>query len=224
MKKVFVALLCLLLTGLCACGPAATKKESTTTTIPETEPAEISTPSSTTIKPSKSDPYSDAIKAYVEKIGMYGYGKLENQCYVLYDIDGDGTKELLLGNADEDWGTYLNCVYTIQDGVAVKQNQYFSPIPEYSTPPPLLFQNGTIKGVTDLDGPQLSRYYRFKNGELKFQIALVDGYGKSSCSYNQNKWDNIPLTVEEMKQIKKEMEGDGQVVELDWKPLAEYGR
>jgi hypothetical protein len=33
-----------------------------------------------------------------------------------------------------------------------------------------------------------------------------------------------PITQAEFDRVQNEMEGDGQVVELDWKPLAEYGR
>ena len=154
MKKLFVLLLCLLLTGICACRrtspetPATTNQEQKTDeekTIGSTKP---SVPrSETTI--SKNDPYSDAIKAYVERCDKYGIlfgeGTPENQLYALYDIDGDGIEELLAGNYIETLGPFLCGVYVIQNGVAVEQENYFLPVPVFATPPPMLFKNGTLR-------------------------------------------------------------------------------
>ena len=40
----------------------------------------------------------------------------------------------------------------------------------------------------------------------------------------RNPSNRIPITEKEYNRLKKEYEGDGKVVEIDWKPLAEYGK
>ena len=73
-----------------------------------------------------------------------------------------------------------------------------------------------------------------ENGELKYQLGLVEEefyggtLGDSFNSYYRinpsNTSKRISIKKREYNRLKKQFEGDGQVVEIDWKPLAEYGR
>ena len=209
MKKLSIVLLCVLLAGLCACGLGELEEE--TSTMPTT--AEID--------PSELALYADVLNPLSER----DYNELWQNRYTLYDLDGDGTKELLLGEylylADE---VTLLSVYSIQDGVAVYQKGFFRDLAaemEFSEPPgtisvPVLYKNGTIR-MGDYG------YYRLENGVIKNTIVLEED-GICYSHIINNPYPPTPITKEEFDRIRKEFEGDGQVVELDWKTLAEYGR
>ena len=217
MKGLRVIALCLTLLVVGACGGVA-NIEGTTLTVVE-------------IDVDESNLYSDELKRIIEAHENHP-DKANYVSYVIYDIDGDGIPELLTGLTG--WG--LVCVYAIQNGVAVEQKEFFVDIASDSGhPPPVLLENGTIRiGGKDWEGCISYGYYRFENGELKRQIALQD---KSETWWVVN-GDEIfkddvytrrdpdgtstSITKAEFKRVQKEFEGDGQVVALDWKPLAEY--
>ena len=209
MKKLFIALLCLLFVGLCACG---------------------GTPSELVI-------YSKVIRKY--KLFSYANSFLGGSVYhpvhnyALYDIDSNGTKELLVGSkmypslGDDIALLYL---YTIRDEKAVDTGFVFW---DGSSLQPLLFQNGTIKTV-DAEMDWIS-YYRFEGDELKLQVCLEDHSGRYEWWLRTEQpgdppppyitvdpEERTPLTQEEFERLREDMEGDGQVVEIDWKPLKEY--
>ena len=196
MKKLFVALLCALLAGLCACGPAGLPKELA--------------------------PYNSVLKAH------HARGRL----YAFYDLDGDGTEELLLGNwtgtADE---MRIHEMHTIGSKKAI----YRDDSPWFSQKPvPHLFENGTIR-IDDVEMNWIF-YYRLEGGEFKCEAWLFDDVGyqqwlelggqeeenKSLYSQKYQDKEDVPLTKEEFEQIQKDMEGGGQIVELDWTPLFKY--
>jgi len=218
MRKVFILLFLPLFVSLCACKSVEVPDETimTTQATTTTEQSEASV-STVTGKTDKNDPSFDTVKAYIKSY----IDNLEGQHYALYSIDGNSTKELLSGLK---WGEqiYLTAVYTIQDGVAVRQEEFRAD--PACGPPPLMFKNGTIVAFDDDGGRQIYYYFRFEAGELKFQVGLNDYY--DSDYYRVDDWDDLPraITKAEFDRVKKELEGDGQVVELDWKPLAEYGR
>jgi hypothetical protein len=149
----------------------------------------------------------------------------------LYDIDGDGVNELLLGSdhmlpehLDDIW---FSDVHKIQNGVAVQQkldvDYWVSAI---------LFENGTIGVKFKFAGSGLenvfeSIYYCFGNGELKLQDEIRDQDGKYFrwiLSVYPLEDPLEPLTKQQYDALVKKYEGNGKVVELDWKPVAEYGR
>jgi hypothetical protein len=75
------------------------------------------------------------------------------------------------------------------------------------------------------EGVESTFYYRFEGGQLKLQIDLVNAWGDYYQAYDIDRVGlGTPITKAEYDRVKAEMEGDGQVVEIDWKPLAEYGR
>ncbi|MCL1951696.1 MAG: hypothetical protein FWF60_02590 [Oscillospiraceae bacterium] len=214
MKKGLIAVLCMLLAGLCACGQVESSEETTTET-----PTTTVAPISVEIKPSEIAAYSEVVKAIKEEFEN-APDQLNHLYYAFYDIDGNGTKELLLG---VEWGghIFLDAVYTIQNGVAVQQEAYF--MDPTIGPPPLLYKNGTIR-VNRVDDTIIFYYYyfRFENGELKLQIMLIDDMGRYFSNIDPMK--RTPITKEEFDRVQREMEGDGQTVALDWKPLEEYGQ
>ena len=69
----------------------------------------------------------------------------------LYDIDGDGGKELLLGGPWSDGVVGLLYVFTIQNDVPVGQPQFR--VDPHSLDRPLVFKNGTIQSGYDNRGP-----------------------------------------------------------------------
>jgi len=219
-KKFFTLILAgLLLLGLTACEGGSIGDGLYSSTRPE--------PSTIEIRTDKEDPYSYTIKELYEiyasaSVDM-NHDYLEDQYYALHDIDDNGTKELLIGS-EEYSGIVLQAVHAIQNGVAVWQEALPSLVADFPEQRSIL-KNGTIrvKSVVADEG-SFFRYYRFEDGELKLQIILLDS--AFGIEYYRREYGNndVPITNEEFDRVQKEMEGDGQVVELDWKPLAEYGR
>lgn len=254
MKRSFCALLALALLCLCACGEAVpatetTTIEATTTEITTTETT-TEVPSTVEIKTGEGDPYSYVIKAYYE-CELSGYKKtneelvqgfeiLENsdistaswwgetQYYALYDIDKNGTKELLLGVYDVEEKMVLFDLYTIQDGIAVEQ--LCVPVPtRYSMG---IDKNGTVyMSHLNQDNPfgffWGIDFHRFKNGQLQFcEAVMVYRHGTQTTyetSYTKiTDWQEgeIEITEKEYNAINKKYEGEE--IELDWRPLSQY--
>ena len=228
-RKVFVVL-SLLFAGLCACGEVvppegtstsmATLNSVTLTTTAEEITADMTRPSATT---AEIKPYFEVIKSKIKMYDAYPE-QLIDQSYVLYDIDDNGTKEVLLG---KEFRGYISLVaiYVIKDGVVVWQEKFMAD-PESGGPPPFVYKNGIIRVHSyDTDDYKNYYYYHLTDGELKFQTLLCDHIDGYFCNneYGSGSRGNS-ITKEEFERLQKEFEGDGQVVELDWKPLAEYGR
>ncbi|MCL2299096.1 MAG: hypothetical protein FWC27_02980, partial [Firmicutes bacterium] len=216
--------LLVLLMGLCAHGVVTPEWETTPHPTRTTEPT---TESTVTITADKDDPLSYVVEEYLE---MYNEILNDNNQYMLphyyflYDVDDNGTKELLIGM--EWWDQIsLYVVYTIQNGEAVLQKG-FRPDP-MSGGPAMLFKNGTIRSVDEWG--YIIAYHRFEDGELRWQTTLIDNYDPQ-FDIGQYYCVDVPddpqktITKAEFDRVRNEFEGDGQVVELDWKPLAEYGR
>jgi len=204
MKKAFSALLCMLLASLCACeafGPSATPGK---------------------IKTNKDDPNSYIIEEY------YGYMNDVNRnvppyYYFAYDVDSNGSVELLLGTEEWDGEIVLWSVFAVQNGVSLWQEE-FSVLGEGgSTLPSLVYRNGTIRTSSFVEEEWL-KYYRFEAGVLKERAWLARTNEGDHYRFYPNDNAKHPIAKEEYDRVKAEMEGDGQVVELDWKPLTEYGR
>ena len=210
MKKLIIATWCFLLLGLCACEMVEPPEETVTTTTTQRLETEKTTSDSSTendTKAEKNKPYDDALKGIIKAHENHP-DQTNYVSYAFYDLDSDGTLELLTGLTG--WGIIV--VYTIENGIAVRQEGFF--VDPVGASPPLLFKNGTIKMGEH-------QYYRLKDGEIK-NTAVVKEDGKY---YSFTIGGPItPITKAEYKRVQKEMEGDGQIVELEWKPLAEYGR
>jgi len=229
MKKLFIASLCLLLAGLCACEPSRQEKPTSSGESTETATTAIAL-STVDVKADENDPFSFVVKELYDDVRSHSidmnYDFLKGQFYTFYDIDGNGTEELLLGVAMwEDGENTLHSICAIKDGIAM------NPVPLWTDDdsPVVLFTNATIMTKRASDNERRISYYRFEDGELKYQTGLRYGDDYSleyddGEYYRRESGEYIPITKEEFNRVKQEMEGDGQVVELDWKPLAEYGQ
>ena len=209
MKKLSIALLCLLLVGICACRqdelPGVTTERPTTTSasaIVELDPGEFAA-------------YSEVIKDYQAQLVDNEY--LLAQDYAFCNIEG--TNLLLLGIENFYIGSLFDSVYAIQNGVAARQEEFRAPQLGHDLIT-TLFKNGTIRSDVDDAGARNYCYHRMKNGELKFQTVVVD---EGNCWFGFIDDKRTPISKEEFDRVRKEFEGDGQTVELDWKPLAGYG-
>jgi len=230
MKKLSIILLCALLAGLCACGQI----EQETTVAPTMgDPTEIPTTAieltKVEIPTDEDDPYSFLVKERYENAFSSSINSNQNHLkytyFTLYDIDGNGTKELLLGNDGRPNGMSIVWLYTIQNGVVVQQDIVPGWLAE-SYPHNLLLKNGTIKVVSDDGLGSGYGYLRFEDGELKHKVSLgINENGEHICIYtDENGYERALITKTEYDRLRKEYEGDGQLAALDWKPLEEYGR
>lgn len=210
MKKLIAAFMCILLMSFCSCMP--------------TKPAEtIVAQSTTTVTTEESmitdEQYSHIIKELHDLFTNSPIARV-TRYYATYDIDGNGTKELLFGD-DTHLGTVLTALYAVQNGVFVQQ-ETITPWMEQFDARRWLFKNGIIKLECKNDMGRGYPYFRFEAGELKFQIGVGITNGEYTCIYPEDLTKEVSITKEEFDRVQKEMEGDGQVVEIDWKPLAEY--
>jgi len=226
MKKLFAMMLCLM--GLCACGTANIKTS-------ESDPYSYVVKAYSLIDTHflygrngwSEEDFAQGFQMRPEgafnnvRDGMYtSNGVCDNLNYALLDIDGNGTKELLLGVGSEpDIG--LIEVYAIQDGVAVQQAFSLSYCADCGTEYPTLLKNGTIWSIRG--GDQITvrhSYYRFADEQLKLQMKLTDTL-TDDAQTSFFRFDDL-ISQEEYERLRKEFEDDGQEAEIDWKPLANY--
>lgn len=258
MKKLSVLILFFILVILCSCDKSGvtektssisyhsttksihqnTKSDNTVSNV--TSLTEIST---VEIETSPDDLYSHFIKKRYEDI--YNAQKSEgaeyfenfdkhanNVFYSLYDIDGNGVDELILG----DWKRITNdseahnpprkilisSVYTIENGKVVKQDSSVWWNDDYIWDRVLL-SNGLIRTTLgDKETPSYS-YLGFENGKLKLECAVYymsDRYFRIYDSIVEEE----EITKEEYERLRKEAEGDAEVVEINWKRIDEYGK
>ena len=194
------------------------------------------------------DPYAQVIKDMYEQYAQYVTAEeiFKDFKYALYDIDRDGTQELLLSSWYAMWGIeepefddgndltgkdgiLFDRFYTIQNGKAI----WVQPI------------NGLWDGVAGATGGRdiltnsvirlyggrpdhiSYAYYRYTEGKLEFLYALryyADDESRYIVTYEGDQGTRTPITEEEFSRLRAEIEGDAQVVEIDWKPLESYGR
>ena len=224
MKRAVIAALCVMLAGLCACGQGAPEEILTTVLFASAMPTMTVVPITAETKPGEFAAYAIAIEAYNDLPDNHAYANAEY--YAFYDIDHNDTCELLLGQVMHN-DIELCRVYTIRNGIAVWQEEFIRTIDDRGSRP-ILYKNGTIKSFCDYDDG-IFCYYQIVNGELKLLTRLVDDSSPEFYIDNYHRsdgLDGIPRAIAkaEFNRLKKEFEGNGQTVALDWKPLAEYGR
>ena len=157
---------------------------------------------------------------------MMSYNR--NLLYALYDINGDGRKELLFG-AGNDYGTELFDIYTIRNGIAEQQLSHPG-----STSSMSILRNGTVRISGGRMGYYHDSYYRFKDGQLRqclslpFREGWTSGDEELAFVYFKNDTDDnrneVQISQEEYERLKHEYEGNGREVEISWRPVAEYGK
>jgi len=232
MKKVFIIAL-VLIVGLCACGRTTPSEETTTakekTTWIIAESGKINTTEEKTawIAADMDTAFSSVIEDVLSRPN--GYDTLDD--FVLYDANGEGAKALLVGV--KNYNGYIDEIFTFQNGAA---EQVLSVAYDTGDTYILPLKTGVIK--TGSFGVSTNSYYRFDaEGQLKL-IVKLDSYGDKRGLFRVNPTGEdkdydfyfipdgteVRITQEEYERLHEQLEGDGQVVELDWKPLAEYGR
>lgn len=259
MKKMNAILLVLALIFLCACTSAnndknLTKDNTTTQTTDNTTTSEVETTSekpfyTKEIKTNISDPYSyvilekckkteeylnvnipndpDTGKSFEEKVKEYYYMDVY---YYLYDLDSDGTDELLLGswmsvgNDIEAINPVKLCVtniYTIKNGkaVQVEGTDWFSTDLFLDR---IVYSNGMIVTTT---GNRVDPGYfilGYENGKIdpKCYTLHADDYRKIDDFISFS--NEIVISKKEYDQLYKKFCGDAKAVDIDWKRIDEY--
>lgn len=241
MKKILsVLIFCIVLVGLCACGARVQNEPSTQATTLHTISIEYETVPpfnyevpTVEIPTSPEDPYSSIIKKRYLNFFRYNInpkGDIEHKKYALHDIDGNGTDELILGTyqklghyedpiTDEtEFDMIIENVYTIIDGKAEMQG-----VPNWWT---VVYGFDVLSnGVLRLRGGGWSNLYsHFVNGKLEYYGILTGGEDGSfmHCYVADGVSKDEKITKAEYDRLKKEIEGDGTVVKLDWKRYDEY--
>ncbi len=203
MKAAISILLCLVIICLSSCGNTAD--------IDETKPQSGLEAVTVEIKTSSDDPYSYIIKEkYDQTIEYYtkfpqAEFKSENY-YFIYDIDGNGTEELLLGipyivgggqNVERPYEieVMVNEIYTICDGKPVKQ-EIMSWWMVESVLERSILDNGLIKYVSGPQNRPSYLYVKIING----QTVLLHNLKNQGAGHYYGYLD--PETVSEFKSDK----------------------
>ena len=260
MKKTVFSLLLVIIILFCSCttivkdnttkdNPITKKNDNTTT-------SEVSTTSSKPfytkeIKENSADPYSSLIKEMCDNImkcwnstipeykekGLENYIKrFDDLFYFLYDLDKDGTNELLLGTIQKVGTDFediyapekicISSIYTIKDGKAVKVDTGswwdFVIIQDR-----VLYSNGII--VTKWGIKNIPSYsdLAFENGKLVIKCYIThEDIDPNKEYFKVINFDNLnkkSISKDEYYSIYNQYCGNAKVVDIDWKRIDEYG-
>ena len=260
MKRLFAILLCVIFALLTACG-TTTHEESVT--CAETKTADVTEPNTvrlngdydsvpTVIQPkplsekelksisipiSPNDPYSYVVSDLLEWYKQAGSRfNSENERYSLYDINDDGTDELILArigvlggstvydyegiNAERTYGILIYSVYTISDGKAIKADLLAISGDAYQT---ILFDNGLIKVVCCTPRNPWIYYNKMVGDNFEaIDYPIFKNYNGECFSFKD--CVENPITEEEFNRRIAEIEDGAHPVELEWKRLQDYGK
>jgi len=154
-------------------------------------------------------------------------------CYALYDINGDGVKELLLGCQGQAGNTTLFDIYSIQNGVAVQQLQT-SGYPAHMT----VLKNGTVKISGGRNRSFYNHFYRFQNDQLRYAVGLHeyinvipadDGSDEVEFEAEYSRSDALSdrehkkISEKEYERLRRQYDDDREV-EFEWAPAWSYGQ
>lgn len=236
MKRLMYAMLCFLLTGLCACGQTKPPEKDIGTTeytllTTNMEKTSEMTTNTVAVKPNPSDPYSYVAVDVLESGGNKPAGWSDGD-YTLYDVDSQGKQALLLGWKNS--SGQVSEIYTIEDGVAEQKLSIFDKMGQEAI---VIWKTGVIS-TGQSDG--VVWYYRFEEGQLKLiaGLGMYANWGDKSGGFRVDPTSGdsdfffdfipdgteIPIGPDEYNAMIDEFLGDREPADLDWKPLAEYGR
>ena len=186
---------------------------------------------------SPNDPYSYVISDLVEWYKQAGSRfNSENERYSLYDINDDGTDELILArigvlggstvydyegiNAERTYGILIYSVYTISDGKAIKADLLAISGDAYQT---ILFDNGLIKVVCCTPRNPWIYYNKMVGDNFEaIDYPIFKNYNGECFSFKD--CVENPITEEEFNRRIAEIEDGAHPVELEWKHLQDYGK
>lgn len=171
----------------------------------------------------------------------FEFARFGRNYYCFYDINGDGTDELLLGcytpvydvESGKSVFAFVNdSIYTIKDGEVKTILDRGGMTKEYFEER-TIYTNGIIRTKHDYPYEPSYSYIRIEDGEAK-SVLDIEYDERWEIYYappkyigwfyeNDTRREEI-LTVDEFVQIKEEAEKGLVPVELDWRPLEEYAR
>ncbi len=261
MKKMNAILLVLALIFLCACTSAKndqnqTEDNVTTQTTDNITTLEVGTTSekpfyTKEIKTDVSDPYSSLIKEkcdYIttfwkdvnpedKKRGFDYYIKdFEDLYYFLYDLDKDGTNELLFGTLQRVGTDFediyapkkicISSIYTVKDGKAVKVDtgSWWDFVIIIDR---ILYSNGVI--VVKWGNEEIPCYaaWTLENEELNIKCYVRHSAGDPEKGYykaiNFHNLSETSISKDEYYSLYNKYIGDAKAVDIDWKRIDEYG-
>ncbi|MBQ6266334.1 MAG: hypothetical protein IJK64_01025 [Clostridia bacterium] len=188
------------------------------------------------------DPYASVLNKLFSSLSKE---ELSSKHYALYDIDGDGTDELLLDRSILPWGGknagvpdaekvfIFERLFTLRDGHPVELTESVTVYALWAYMGDLMagrdvLSNGVIRGYGGSPDYTSYIYFKISDGDLKF-LRVVQHYESEEYNYMQyiirdgeETWEKI--SEDEFYLLRKEFEDDAEVVKLDWHPLTEYGK
>ena len=207
-----------------------------------TQPAPLSADERTIVKihTSKNDPYSYVVKDHYEYLlNSAGIDAANEARYVLYDIDGNGSEELIFGqvrvlggmdvydvrlSTDEVppvMGILIVDIYSIVDGKASRQKQMvLGGGAAYETQ---ILSNGIVKISYNTPALPSYSYYSFADSVGSY-IGSLKANRDGTFTYVDSNVANQAISKDEFDRRITEIEGGAKPVELEWKRLQNYGK
>ena len=207
-----------------------------------TFPAPLPEKERTTVKirTSKKDPYSYVVKKYYENlVETQGLDAVERARYFLYDIDGDGSEELIFGqvrvlggmdvydvrlSTDEVppvMGILIVDIYSIVDGKASRQKQMvLGGGAAYETQ---ILSNGIVKISYNTPALPSYSYYSFADSVGSY-IGSLKANRDGTFTYVDSNVANQAISKDEFDRRIAEIEDGAHPIEIEWKRLQDYGK
>ncbi len=207
-----------------------------------TQPAPLSADERTIVKihTSKNDPYSYVVKDHYEYLlNSTGIGAANEARYFLYDIDGNGSEELIFGqvrvlggmdvydvrlSTDEVppvMGILIVDIYSIVDGKASRQKQMvLGGGAAYETQ---ILSNGIVKISYNTPALPSYSYYSFADSVGSY-IGSLKANRDGTFTYVDSNVANQAISKDEFDRRIAEIEDGAHPVELEWKHLQDYGK
>jgi len=140
-----------------------------------------------------------------------------NLAYAFHDTDGNGTIALLL--ASDSWG--ITDIFVIQNGIAAQ----LVSIDAGEASVAFFLSSGVFYHVVlTQDLRRETRFYRFEDGALVRFATLIAGVGGENYYHILADGTEVSITRDQFNEISEEYLGNGEFKNLDWRPIAEFGR
>ena len=207
-----------------------------------TQPAPLSADERTIVKihTSKNDPYSYVVKDHYEYLlNSAGIDAANEARYFLYDIDGNGSEELIFGqvrvlggmdvydvrlSTDEVppvMGILIVDIYSIVDGKASRQKQMvLGGGAAYETQ---ILSNGIVKISYNTPALPSYSYYSFADSVGSY-IGSLKANRDGTFTYVDSNVANQAISKDEFNRRIAEIEDGAHPIEIEWKRLQNYGK
>ena len=207
-----------------------------------TQPAPLSADERTIVKihTSKNDPYSYVVKDHYEYLlNSAGIDAANEARYFLYDIDGNGSEELIFGqvrvlggmdvydvrlSTDEVppvMGILIVDIYSIVDGKASRQKQMvLGGGAAYETQ---ILSNGIVKISYNTPALPSDSYYSFADSVGSY-IGSLKANRDGTFTYVDSNVANQAISKDEFDRRIAEIEDGAHPIEIEWKRLQNYGK